>query len=219
MVRIFLIRHGQANSEAKDEVSYDRLSALGKIQAGWLGQYFKKNEFNFDACFSGTLFRQRDTANLLEIHNNKKIIRDPRLNEIQYYTLSTLVEQQFEKQPPKSGIDFEEHFEFIMSKWKANEIQNTPETYVNFVQRVSEVFDILKNSGESILVVTAGGIIAKALQNFLGLSDKVMIKFLLASMNTGVTILNYSNGQFNVEQVNALPHLDHSSRIKSRTYF
>ena len=42
MVRIFLIRHGQANSEAKDEVSYDRLSALGKIQAGWLGQYFKR---------------------------------------------------------------------------------------------------------------------------------------------------------------------------------
>ncbi len=219
MVRIFLIRHGQANSEAKDEVSYDRLSSLGKIQAGWLGQYFKKNEFNFDACFSGTLLRQRDTANLLEIHNNKKIIRDPRLNEIQYYTLSTLVEQQFEKKPPKSGLDFEEHFEFIMSKWKANEIQNTPETYVNFVQRVSEIFDILKNSGESILVVTSGGIIAKALQNFLGLNDKVMIKFLLASMNTGVTILNYSNGQFNVEQVNALPHLDHSSRIKSRTYF
>jgi len=219
MVRIFLIRHGQANSEAKDEVSYDRLSALGKIQAGWLGQYFKKNEFNFDACFSGTLFRQRDTANLLEIHNNKEIIRDPRLNEIQYYTLSTLVEQQFKKQPPKSGLDFEEHFEFIMSKWKAEEIQNTPESYVNFVERVSKVFDILKNSGESILVVTSGGIIAKALQNFLGLNDKVMIKFLLASMNTGVTILNYSNGQFNVEQVNALPHLDHSSRIKFRTYF
>ena len=64
-----------------------------------------------------------------------------------------------------------------------------------------------------------GGIIAKALQNCLGLSDKIMIKFLLASMNTGVTILNYSNGQFNVEQINALPHLDHSSRIRSRTYF
>ena len=45
MVQIFLVRHGQANSEAKDEVSYDKLSPLGKIQAGWLGQYFKKNEF------------------------------------------------------------------------------------------------------------------------------------------------------------------------------
>ena len=219
MVRIFLIRHGQANSKAKDELSYDKLSSLGKIQASWLGQYFKKNELNFDACFSGTLIRQRDTANLLETHKNKEIIRDPRINEIEYYTLSTLVKQQFDKRPPKSGQDFEEHFEFIMSKWKANEIENTPESYVDFVERVSEVFEILKNSGDCILAVTSGGIIAKALQNFLGLSDKVMIKFLLASMNTGVTILNYSNGQFNVEQVNALPHLDHSSRIKSRTYF
>ena len=41
MVQIFLVRHGQANSEAKDEISYDKLSPLGKIQAGWLGHYFK----------------------------------------------------------------------------------------------------------------------------------------------------------------------------------
>ena len=91
MVQIFLVRHGQANSEAKDEISYDKLSSLGKMQAGWLGQYFKKNEFFFDACFSGTLFRQSDTADLLETHPQKEIIRDPRLNEIQYYTLSTPV--------------------------------------------------------------------------------------------------------------------------------
>ena len=128
MVQIFLVRHGQANSEAKDEVSYDKLSPLGKIQAGWLGQYFKKNKINFDVCFSGTLLRQRDTANLLECHNRKEIIRDPGLNEIQYYTLSTLVEQQFKKPPPKTGLDFEQHFEFIMSKWQSNEIENVPES-------------------------------------------------------------------------------------------
>ncbi|MBL6839437.1 MAG: histidine phosphatase family protein [Rhodobacteraceae bacterium] len=219
MVQIFLVRHGQANSEAKDEVSYDKLSPLGKIQAGWLGQYFKKNEFNFDVCFSGTLLRQRDTADLLECHNRKEIIRNPGLNEIQYYTLSTLVEQQFKKPPPKTGLDFEQHFEFIMSKWQSNEIVNVPESFVDFEERVSGMFEILRNSGDRVLVITSGGIIAKALQNCLGLSDKIMIKFLLASMNTGVTILNYSNGQFNVEQINALPHLDHSSRIRSRTYF
>ena len=219
MVQIFFVRHGQANSDAKDEISYDKLSSLGKLQAGWLGQYFKKNEFSFDACFSGTLFRQRDTADLLETCNQKEIIRDPRLNEIQYYTLSTLVEEQFGKQPPKSGLDFEEHFEFIMSKWKAAEIVNAPESYVDFVERVSQVSDVLKDSGDRVLVVTSGGIITKVLQNCLGLSDTAMIKFLLASMNTGVTTLNYSSGQYNVEQVNALPHLDHFSRIKSRTFF
>ena len=31
MVQIFLVRHGQANSEAKDEISYDKLSSLGKM--------------------------------------------------------------------------------------------------------------------------------------------------------------------------------------------
>ena len=160
--------------------------------------------------------RDRD---LLEPHNQKEIIRDPRLNEIQYYTLSTLVEKQFDKQPPKSGLDFEEHFQFIMSKWKAAEIVNAPESYVDFVERVSQVCDVLKDSGDRILAVTSGGIIAKVLQNCLGLSDTAMIKFLLASMNTGVTSLNYSNGRFNVEQVNSLPHLDHFSRIKSRTFF
>ena len=106
-----------------------------------------------------------------------------------------------------------------MSKWKAAEIVNAPESYVDFVERVSQVSDVLKDSGDRVLVVTSGGIIAKVLQNCLDLSDSSMIKFLLASMNTGVTTLNYSNGQFNVEQVNALPHLDHFSRIKSRTFF
>ena len=209
----------QANSEAKDEVSYDKLSPLGKIQAGWLGQYFKKNEFNFDVCFSGTLLRQRDTADLLECHNRKEIIRNPGLNEIQYYTLSTLVEQQFKKPPPKTGLDFEQHFEFIMSKWQSNEIVNVPESFVDFEERVSGVFEILRNSGDRVLAISSGGIIAKALKNCVGFREKIKIKFLLASMNTGVTILNYSNGQFNVEQINALPHLDHSSRIRSRTYF
>ena len=102
----------------------------------------------------------RDTADLLRPYQ-KEIIRDPRLNEIQYYTLSTLVEKQFGKQPPKSGLDFEEHFQFIMSKWKAAEIVNAPESYVDFVERVSQVSDVLKDSGDRVLVVTSGGIIAK----------------------------------------------------------
>ena len=115
--------------------------------------------------------------------------------------------------------NFEEQFEVIMSKWKCAESVNAPEPYVDFVERVSQVSDVLKDSGDRVLVVTSGGIIAKVLQNCLDLSDSSMIKFLLASMNTGVTTLNYSNGQFNVEQVNSLPHLDHFSRIKSRTFF
>ena len=37
MSNITLIRHGQANTGARDEISYDRLSDLGHRQASWLG--------------------------------------------------------------------------------------------------------------------------------------------------------------------------------------
>ena len=41
MSHITLIRHGQANSEAKDEISYDKLSPLGHEQAAWLGDHLR----------------------------------------------------------------------------------------------------------------------------------------------------------------------------------
>ena len=37
MGEVVLVRHGQANSGATDEESYDRLSDLGHQQARWLG--------------------------------------------------------------------------------------------------------------------------------------------------------------------------------------
>ena len=40
MSTITLIRHGQANTAAQDEVSYDRLSDLGTQQAAWLAVGF-----------------------------------------------------------------------------------------------------------------------------------------------------------------------------------
>ncbi|HGG64496.1 MAG TPA: histidine phosphatase family protein, partial [Rhodobacteraceae bacterium] len=38
MVELTLIRHGQAQTGARDEASYDSLSDLGHQQAQWLGE-------------------------------------------------------------------------------------------------------------------------------------------------------------------------------------
>jgi len=44
MVQIFFVRHGQANSDAKDEISYDKLSSLGKYKPdGWDSTLRKMN--------------------------------------------------------------------------------------------------------------------------------------------------------------------------------
>ena len=43
MVELTIVRHGQANTGATDEKSYDKLSDLGRQQARWLGEHFAGN--------------------------------------------------------------------------------------------------------------------------------------------------------------------------------
>ncbi len=59
MSTLYLIRHGQASFGAED---YDELSALGRQQARLLADYFLRAGICFDACWSGTLRRQLQTA-------------------------------------------------------------------------------------------------------------------------------------------------------------
>ncbi|MEC7667486.1 MAG: phosphoglycerate mutase family protein, partial [Pseudomonadota bacterium] len=61
MSQITLVRHGQANTTARDEASYDRLSDLGHQQAAWLGGYFRNSNERYARAYSGTLLRHRQT--------------------------------------------------------------------------------------------------------------------------------------------------------------
>ncbi|HCJ01221.1 MAG TPA: histidine phosphatase family protein, partial [Sulfitobacter sp.] len=53
MSHITLIRHGQANSQAKDEISYDKLSPLGHEQAAWLGDHLRQSETHHTRLYTG----------------------------------------------------------------------------------------------------------------------------------------------------------------------
>lgn len=56
---IYLIRHGQASFGAEN---YDVLSPLGVQQAEILGDYLIETGVTLNACFSGEMLRQTDTA-------------------------------------------------------------------------------------------------------------------------------------------------------------
>ncbi|MEM7685167.1 MAG: phosphoglycerate mutase family protein [Pseudomonadota bacterium] len=58
-VELWLVRHGQAAFASDD---YDRLTDLGWQQARWLGEHLRGMEVGFDRIASGTLRRQRETA-------------------------------------------------------------------------------------------------------------------------------------------------------------
>ena len=92
MSHITLIRHGQANSQAKDEISYDKLSPLGHEQAAWLGDHLRQSETHHTRLYTGTLRRHIETAE--GMNTGLEPIRDARLNELEYFTLATMMEQQ-----------------------------------------------------------------------------------------------------------------------------
>ena len=58
MGALYLVRHGQASFGAAD---YDQLSELGARQCRRLGEHWQRRGMRFDAAFSGTLRRQRQS--------------------------------------------------------------------------------------------------------------------------------------------------------------
>ena len=87
MSQLTFIRHGQANSSAKDEINYDQLSPLGHQQAGWLGAHFVQTKTHFDRVYCGTLKRHLETARDIFPTSEDSFVQGPRFNEMAYFTL------------------------------------------------------------------------------------------------------------------------------------
>ena len=128
---IILVRHGQANSHATTEEDYDRLSDLGKTQSNWLGAWLRAHEYTFDHVVSGTLKRHRQTVSGMGYDADE----DPRLNEIDYYTLSHALHHA-KGEPLPTGDSFADHMPKVFAAWREAEIEGA-ETYHAFEDRVA----------------------------------------------------------------------------------
>ena len=219
MSTLTLVRHGQANSAATTEEDYDRLSDIGREQAQHLGDHFRYIDTKFDAIFAGTLHRQQDTAQALRDSCQADLQTDKRLNEIEYYTLTQQLIDQFDIDRPTGEFGHVKHFHTLYDLWSDDKIENPPETYENYETRVRNMLEDMRHAGPNVLAVTSGGIIAMAIKLALGLDNDGLVKCLLAGMNTGVTKLHYINGSFGLLQMNAMPHLEHPDRLDLRTFY
>ena len=62
MSTLYLIRHGQASFGTDN---YDQLSEKGRRQVQLLGEYFAETGEKIDRIYTGTLQRQRETADII----------------------------------------------------------------------------------------------------------------------------------------------------------
>lgn len=215
MSYITLVRHGQANTAARDETNYDKLSDLGHQQARWLGGHLRDTQARYTRVYCGTLTRHVETAASMGL---PEPIRDARLNEIEYFTLAQLYHAQHGVPVPDNREEFVEHLPKTFSAWAKGEIKDAPETFEQFETRVSDALREIGTEGEPAIVVTSGGLISMVVRQAMGLDISAMARVALAIMNTSVHRLHPIGAQLSPVLFNAVPHLEAPDRHYAQTH-
>ena len=135
MSQITLVRHGQAQTKARDEHEYDSLSALGHQQAAWLGEHLSETREKVSRVYCGTLIRHVETASAMGAETHAEIIQDARLNEMEFFTLAKLYGVQHAVPLPDTREEFVTYMPRLLMAWEAGEIENPPESFVEFSER------------------------------------------------------------------------------------
>ena len=215
LAEIILVRHGQANSAATDEASYDQLSELGRQQSTWLGAHLKSSNPHFDRVITGTLNRQIDTAQAMGFDVTKQ---DTRLNEMSYFDLAHAMEAEHGVPVPEHTQDYARHLPQLMEYWAADRLSEAGERYGDFAARVRVLIDEICAAKGRVLLVTSGGVIGMAVTYALGLQHGSQSKIMLQIMNSSLHRLQHVHGALMVGSFNATPHLDAPERAHARTY-
>lgn len=211
---IVLIRHGQANSLAKSEEEYDRLSDLGQQQAAWLGDWLRAHEEPFDRVVSGTMQRQIQTAAAM---GYAEAPTDPRLNEMDYFSLGRAL-TEVHGVPHPGPENFAQHSVKVMEAWHAAEIKSH-ESFEAFEARVRGIVEEAAEPGVRVLCVTSSGVIGMALRALLGLDARRLAQVLLPIRNSSVHRMRVTPHGTILAGFNATPHLDAPDRAHARTTY
>lgn len=215
---ITLVRHGQANSAARDEDSYDRLSPLGWDQARWLGGYFRQAGERFARVYTGTLRRHVETAEAIAADCDAEPIRDARLNELTYFDMAQMLERQRGIAMPVNREGFVRHLPVLFEHWRDGQIDGAPESFETFENRVGAVIEEIAAGEGRALVVTSGGLIGMAMRHVMGLDVPAMAHCCLAIENSSVHRIQPLPTGLALTQFNALPHLDTPDRQHARSH-
>ena len=216
MTEITLIRHGQAQSGAKDEKSYDQLSDLGYQQATWLGDYIRQSR-GFDRIISGTMNRQMQTAQSLALEEIPHD-HDERLNELDYFGLAKSLQNSHGVDIPQDFQSFSQHLAQLLDAWHRGQMHPDLETYVAFRSRIIEALNDATIEGNRVLLVTSTGVISTIIAVALDLDMAKKSKMFLNVAHTSIHKFEILQGEVFLTQFGATPHLESNERAHAKTY-
>lgn len=181
---IYLIRHGQAQSNVDEVCAWHKDSPLTKL---WVQQAHAASQsltnINFDQVYSSDLSRACDTAKHI-VTSDQEITKEQRLRERCYYnyewTKDLVIHHSIEQNI--------EHWEYIERGWSLPDrrIESNQEIISRREQFVQE--HISNNQSENILITSHGSFIRTVVSHIV---QWTMSQF-TSVKNTSITILHYS---------------------------
>jgi len=215
VVELTLIRHGQAQTGAQDEASYDSLSDLGHQQAQWLGETLR-DVAPFDRIISGDMKRQMQTAEGLALGVHHSI--DARLNELDYFGLANSLRESHGVDIPDNIQSFALHVPQVLDVWRNGQMADGLETYDEFCSRIMGALHNAAGQDGRTVLVTSTGVIATLSAIALGLDMVKKTKLFLRVMNTSVHKFELLGDELHLTQFGAVPHLERPDRVHAKTY-
>lgn len=235
MGSLYLIRHGQASFGSDD---YDVLSTNGQRQARLLGAHLASLGIRLDRCLSGTLRRQRHTAETMldELATQGRPVptlqSNPAFDEFDADgvirgLLPGLLPQEPEalhilRDVASNKAEFQRLFARIIERWLDGGYDTDGlQSWRGFVDTVRSGLEALLDSaaaGEHIAVVTSGGTIAALLHLITGIAPTQAFEMNWQIVNTSLSHLRFRDRAVVLATFNEYPHLQLTGDRQLITY-
>lgn len=218
---LHLIRHAQASFGAAD---YDNLSALGHRQSQALGAALKAQGVVPDAVFIGAQRRHRQTWDGMEkaLGTGLEPVVLPGWNEFDFGGLLEARYATRDDKPADLNSDRKTHFRILRDtvlEWQRDEIENPPESFDDFSNRVREARAVIVASGaKTPIAVSSGGAIGRTVADVMDAPAEQMILLQLQVKNCAVARFVSAKGQTRLNGFNETPHIDADNQHEMLTY-
>jgi broad specificity phosphatase PhoE len=217
---VLLIRHAQASYGAAD---YDLLSERGIEQADALRRALTGRGIEADLVVTGSLKRQRDTAQPWTESAATPAMVDPGWNEYddeavlsEHSTSTARVHRVSDgRVPTLSSRDFQVVVDEALQGWiDAGPASRCWQTWPQFLGQINQALDAVVaklSRGETALVFSSSGVIAALSGCLIGVPDQAFVALNRVSVNTAVTKLIVGGRGRTLVTYNDHSHLEEAS--------
>jgi broad specificity phosphatase PhoE len=195
---VYLVRHGQASFGQAD---YDVLSPVGERQAEVVGADLAARGVRPSVVFSGTLSRQRRTAEIAMA--GREITVDARWNEYDHLGLvGDLVHP-----PPTDPRDFQSALDTALRSWATGGPAPRAGAFADFAAAGSAALAAAAEGGTAV-AFTSGGVIAVLCAGLLGLGPDGVVALNRVAVNAAVTKVVIGRSGANLVSFNEHGHFE-----------